>query len=41
LHIEILLAFCRVSQNDKIAEKFYQLRTMDFLMRELSLEYVV
>ena len=46
LHLRILLAFASTTlekdtKENKIAHKFYQLRTMDFLVREISLEYEV
>ncbi|KAF2073302.1 hypothetical protein CYY_005379 [Polysphondylium violaceum] len=40
LFLGVLIAFS-VNKNDKISMKFYQLRTMDFLVREVNLEYEV
>lgn len=40
LHLRLLLAFS-LCKAEKIAMKFYQLRAMDFLVREISLEYEV
>ncbi|KYQ93892.1 putative protein kinase [Tieghemostelium lacteum] len=40
LFLDVLLAFS-VNKNDKISMKFYQLRTMDFLVREINLEYEI
>jgi hypothetical protein len=36
----MLLTFAK-AKNDKIALKFYQMRVMDFLVREIGLEYEV
>lgn len=38
LHLAVLLAFA-TNKNDKVAMRFYQLKTMDFLVREVNLEY--
>ena len=38
LHLQLLLAFAK-NKNVKIVMKFYQLRIMDFLVREINLEY--
>ncbi|EGG14454.1 putative protein kinase [Cavenderia fasciculata] len=40
LFLNILIAFS-INKNDKISLKFYQLRTMDFMVREVNLEYEV
>ncbi|PRP83232.1 hypothetical protein PROFUN_09444 [Planoprotostelium fungivorum] len=39
LHLSALLSFATVYNQNKITLKFYQLRAMDFLVRELNLEY--
>jgi len=40
LHLKILLDFA-IQKNEDVKMKFYQLRVMDFLVREVSLEYEV
>jgi len=38
LHLNVLLAFA-TAKNEKIIRKFYQLRSVDFLVREIMLEF--
>ena len=40
LHLKVLLAFAYY-KNEDITMKFYQLKTLDFLVREVNLEYEI
>jgi len=40
LHLQILFAFSQTKE-DRVKRKFYQLRTIDFLVRQISLEYEI